>query len=79
MANFVPPVPGGSEFDDTVVQQWMEAVRKQINQPAYNAQTTDPGVAGVPSGTWGIWLNTTTGTLKLWANQAGVMKSVTLT
>lgn len=79
MPNPVPPVPLGSEYSDTVVQQWMESVRKQCNQPVFFIQATDPGTAGVPSGTWSIWYNSTSGLTKLWANVGGVMKSVTLT
>ena len=79
MPQLVFPFPQGSELDSPEVQQFFEIMRKQINQPAFYSQATDPGAAGIPNGTWSIWLNTTSGVLKLWANQAGVLKSVTLT
>jgi len=79
MPQLIPPPPLGEEFEATAWQQFFEILRKQVNQPAYYAQATDPGAAGVPSGTWSIWLNTSSGVLKLWANQSGTLKSVTLT
>jgi hypothetical protein len=79
MPQLVPPPPLGEEFEHVSWQQFFEILRKQVNQPAYYSQSTDPGTTGVPSGTWSVWLNTTSGVLKIWANQAGVMKSVTLT
>lgn len=78
MPNPVPPVPFNSEFEADVWKQFFEVIRKQINQPNFNAQTTDPGTSGVPSGTWSVWKNTTSGVVKLWVNDGGVMKSVTI-
>lgn len=79
MPNIVPPVPQGVDLSDDVFYQFLETLRKQVNQPAFFAQPTDPGTAGVPSGTWGIWKNTSSGVVKLWVNDGGVMKSVTIT
>lgn len=78
MANIVPPVPTGADFGLPVWQQFFEALRKQANQPVYYAQTTDPGTTGVPNGTWSVWKNTTSGQIRLWANNNGVMQSVLL-
>ena len=75
----IPPVPQGVEWDEDVVNQWLELVRTYINAPRFYAQTTDPGTAGVQSGTWSVWKNTTSGVTKLWLNDGGVMKSVTIT
>lgn len=47
-------------------------------------RTTIPGTGDVPSGCWTIWKNTTlsggvaANTVKIWVNDNGVMKSVTL-
>jgi hypothetical protein len=79
MPSLVPPVPYGSEFETEVWKQFFEVVRRQVNQPVFYASTTDPGTAGVPDGTWAVWKNTTSGLVKVWANDGGVMKSVTLT
>ena len=79
MPSLVPPVPIGSEFESDVWKQFFEVLRKQVNQPSFYSQTTDPGTSGVPSGTWSIWKNTTSGVVKLWVNDGGVMKSVTIT
>lgn len=73
------PFPTGSELDSPEAGQWFEITRRMINTPPFFAQATDPGPIGVPDGSWGIWLNTTSGVLKLWVNQGGVLKSTTLT
>jgi hypothetical protein len=79
MPQVIPPVPQDVDFDEDVVKQWMEEVRRQINTPNFYSQSTDPGTTGVPNGTWSVWKNTTSGLVKVWANDGGVMKSVTLT
>lgn len=79
MPKLVPPVPIGAEWDEDVVNQFLEIIRNQVNNPKFFSQTTDPGTAGVPSGTWAVWKNTTSGVVKLWTNDGGVMKSVTIT
>lgn len=76
MPNLVPPVPLGSEFEDTVWQQFFETIRRLTNNPVVYQQPTDPGTSGVQDGTWGIWKNTTSGDIKLWVNDGGIMKSV---
>lgn len=79
MPSLIPPVPTNADFADPVWQQFFELVRKQINAPVFFAQATDPGTTGVQSGTWSIWKNTTSGIVKLWLNDGGVMRSVTIT
>jgi len=74
----VPPVPFQMDFESDVWKQFFEVIRKQINQPVFYAQSTDPGTTGVPSGTWSVWKNTTSGVVKLWVNDGNVMKSVTI-
>lgn len=76
MPKLVPPVPIGADWDEDVVNQFLEIMRNQVNNPKMFSQSTDPGTAGVPSGTWGVWRNSTTGNVKLWVNDGGVMKSV---
>lgn len=78
MPQLVPPPPFGSQFEETVWQQFFELIRKQANQPVFYSQATNPGTAGVPNGTWAVWKNTTSGEVRLWANDGGVMKSVLL-
>ena len=46
---------------------------------AYRSGTADPTVSDIESGAATVWKNTTAGTLKLVANDGGVIKSVTLT
>jgi hypothetical protein len=39
----------------------------------------DPIVGDIAAGTWALYKNTSSGDVKLWANDGGVLKSVTLT
>lgn len=73
------PAPTSSELTSPEFGQWFEIVRRMLNTPPFYAQPTDPGAAGVPDGTWGVWKNTTSGLVKVWVNDGGVLKSVTLT
>lgn len=76
MPQLVPPVPQGVPFEEDVVYQFLEIIRGLVNAPKFYSQTTDPGTAGVANGTWAVWKNTTSGQVKLWVNDGGVMKSV---
>lgn len=78
MPQIVPPAPTSSETDSPEFGQFFELVRKQCNTPVFYSQATDPGTAGVPSGTWSMWKNTTSGQVRLWVNDGGVMRSVQL-
>lgn len=37
-----------------------------------------PNTTQIPAGTWTMWFNTSDGSTKLWANNGGSLKSVTL-
>lgn len=76
MPQLVPPVPIWSQYGDAEVNQFLEIMRRLVNTPQFYSQSTDPGVAGVPTGTWSVWKNTTSGNVRLWVNDGGVMKSV---
>ena len=43
------------------------------------SQATNPTTTDIPVGQWALYKNTATNTLKLWANDGGTLKSVTLT
>jgi hypothetical protein len=78
MPQLVPPAPQGSDLDSAEFLQFLELLRKYTNAPVYFSSTADPGTAGVPVGTWGMWKNTTSGLVKFWVNDGGVMRSVQL-
>ena len=42
------------------------------------SSASDPTSSTITAGRFGVWKNTTTGTVKLWYNDGGTMKSVTL-
>lgn len=46
---------------------------------SFISQSADPSTGDVTSGTWAVYKNTTSGEVRLWANDGGVMKSVLLT
>lgn len=75
----IPPVPLGEDVESTAFQQWMEYVRKAINEPPVFQSTINPTAADIPSGTWIVWKNTSLGQVRIWTNDGGVLKSVTLT
>lgn len=43
------------------------------------SQATDPTTGDIPTSNWAIYKNTTSGLVKLWVNDAGTMRSVTIT
>lgn len=45
---------------------------------SYYTSSSDPTSTDITSGTFGVWKNSDTGTIKLWANDGGTMKSVAL-
>jgi len=51
----------------------------QAGQFKLNSKTTDPVAADIPSGFAAMYKNTTTNVVKLWVNDGGTFKSVTLT
>lgn len=79
MPSLVPPPPREGANDEVAWQQFFALLRQYINSPVFYSSTVDPGTAGVPSGTWAMWKNTTSGVVKIWVNDNGVLKSVTLT
>jgi hypothetical protein len=46
---------------------------------SFISQAADPTTANIAAGQWALYKNTTSGQLRLWANDGGVMKSVLLT
>ena len=50
-----------------------------LGQFPFTASASDPTGANIPSGSCAVYKNTTSGLVKLWANDGGTMKSVTLT
>lgn len=50
-----------------------------FNELNTQSMSGDPTSTEIASGKWMVWKNTTSGDLKLWANDGGTLKSVTLT
>lgn len=56
-----------------------EYTKLQAGQLPMNTKSTDPIAADIPSGSAAVYKNTTSGVVKLWVNDGGTFKSVTLT
>lgn len=50
-----------------------------VNPYTFVSQAADPTTAQIPAGRYAMYKNTTNNLLKLWANDGGTLKSVTLT
>lgn len=46
---------------------------------SFFSSANDPTTANITSGAFGVWKNTTSGTVRLWVNDGGTMRSVQLT
>lgn len=80
----LPPIPLGAGFDENSWIFFMEQVRQQLNVlytnlGVVNSRATDPSIIDIPRGQSALWKNTTSGLVKLWTNDGGALKSVTLT
>lgn len=60
-------------------QEWFRTVYNSINTPQYKILSGIPSTTEIPAGYWGIYKDSSGGTLKIYANDNGTMKSVTLT
>jgi hypothetical protein len=84
MANQISPVPVNSPQGSYVWQDWLNKLRQATNSAlngifSGNSATSDPTVADIPAGYFALYKNTTSSTVKLWYNDNGTLKSVTLT
>ncbi len=79
MAIYIPPVPNVPNIESREWLQWFELVRAGLNTPPYALKSGNPVAADIPAGTWGVWKNTATNTVRLWANNNGTLVGVTLT
>ena len=69
-----PPFDSGISFD---LQNWFKDTHRAITQ--YYTKAGVPTAADIPPGFFAIYKDTSGGTLKIYANDGGVIKSVTLT
>ena len=77
MPKLAPPPTRSVTVDTFVWTGWFNKLWKAITQVV--TTTATPTVSELSPGTWGIYKNTTTGTVKLYVNDNGTIKSVTLT
>jgi len=78
----ITPPPLKADFQEFVWKEWFNRVYDMLKGSAENSMvvsSADPSTTTLPTGTWAVYKNTSTGTVKLWANDNGTLKSVTLT
>jgi len=75
----------GNHNDLLTIQGGSLTERYHLTQAQYNrainvlSLATDPTTVNIGASEWAIYKNTTSGDVRLWANDAGTMKSVLLT
>jgi hypothetical protein len=52
--------------------------KNAVNENTVKAKSTDPNTTDVPSNTFHVWKNTTSGNIYLWVNDGGTLKKVQL-
>ena len=68
---------------DRVWYAFLAAVKRALADHdarlAIATSTGDPAAGDIPPGEFRVWKNTTSGTLRLWANDGGTLRSINLT
>lgn len=80
----VPPAPLGAEPTANEWAFWFELVKNNLNVLYPNLgrvteSTVNPTTTDIKVGETAVWKNLTTNTLRIWTNDNGVLKGVTLT
>ena len=77
--NDLQTIQGGAVGDRQHLTTAQVTSLNNIGSLLTNTSTADPTTSDIAVGTGKLWKNTTSGQLKLWANDGGTMKSVLLT
>jgi hypothetical protein len=72
--SYLTSILGTGSYHLSATEAGRVSATMTITSSAVNPTTTD-----IPSNTWALYKNTSSGALKLWANDGGTLKSVTLT
>lgn len=75
--NVVDPVPFGAELNGTAYTQFFERLRAAALAANMMSSPLDPTPSDIPTGSYRIWTNKTTGITKLYVNVSGTLQSVT--
>lgn len=75
MADRIGVAPSRARLETQPTDDWFRAATNRFN--IYSG-TTNPTANDIPIGQWIIYQNTTTNTLRLWANWNGTVKGITL-
>jgi hypothetical protein len=71
------PPPTRADVDVLIWKAWFSKVQNYVT--SFQKELGVPTVKDIPEGTWIIWKDKTGGTIKLYANDGGTIKSVALT
>lgn len=75
----VQPVPADVDINSDVMRQFMEDLRRAINQPLLQSSAVNPTATNIDPSSYLVWKNTASGEVRLWVNDNGTLKSVLLT
>jgi hypothetical protein len=76
-SNIFTPPPHEETLFPRIWTDWFRAVYRAIVY--FTIRSGIPTVSDLPNGTWMVYKDTAGGTLKIYANDNGTIKSVTLT
>lgn len=73
----LPPSPSRADPGSFLWTSWNNQLRRAVQY--FYVRSSPPTVDQIPPGQWALFKDTTSGTLKIYANDGGTIKSVTLT
>lgn len=73
----LPPAPARADPGSFLWASWNNQLRRAVQN--FYVKAGPPTVDQIPPGQWALFKDTTGGTLKIYANDGGTIKSVTLT
>lgn len=71
--------PTKAEITEYIWKQFFQRLHSLVAVRTVFQLNTDPTTNDLKENTWAVYKNTISGDVKLWANDAGVLKSITLT
>jgi len=65
--------------DGNITISDVSGLQSALDEQTFYTSSSDPTASNIADGTFEMWKNSNTNVLKLWANDGGTMKSITLT
>ncbi len=77
--SFLVLPPTRAEITEYIWKQFFQRLQSLVALRTVFQSAVDPTTTDLKENTWAVYKNTSSGDVKLWANDAGVLKSITLT